>query len=310
VSRLRPALFLRGQWGLGDNIYARAFVRELAKINTVYLETPWPELYCDLDVRFVRGDRRLRTQMKNVARQPADRWVARPPCEMRIINYTGRELPRQSIPQALSVCFGIAPRWQTWDLPDWGLQCPVETDKPIAVVRPVTLRTEWLNSARNPHPEYIAQIATELMATHRVVSVADIDHGEFILGNLPPAHVRFIRGELAVRELLTLVRHADVVIGGVGWIVPAAIALKVKCFVILGGHGAHNSPQVVTDPAMDLSHIAFAKPERFCLCSNMRHDCDKTISDLRQQWQSFLAKVANTQVASPGSMLPELVTTP
>ena len=74
-------------------------------------------------------------------------------------------------------------------------------------------------------------------------------------------------------------RDADIVIGGVGWIVPAALALKVRTFVVLGGHGGHNSPEKITDPRLDLSRIGFARPEKFCQCTNMRHSCEKTIAD-------------------------------
>ena len=100
-----------------------------------------------------------------------------------------------------------------------------------------------------------------------------------MVGELPPAHRYLVHGELAVRDLLALVRDADIVIGGGGWIVPAALALKVKTFVVLGGHGGHNAPEKITDPRLDLSRIGFAVPENFCQCTNMLHDCDKTIAD-------------------------------
>ena len=106
-------------------------------------------------------------------------------------------------------------------------------------------------------------MAAELMATHTVVAVADLEPGqEWVVGELPPAHHHFLFGELAVRELLALVRDADIVVGGVGWIVPAGFALKTKTFVVLGGHGGHNAPEKITDPRLDLSRIGFAIPER------------------------------------------------
>jgi hypothetical protein len=293
-------LLVRGQWGLGDNIFARAFVKELAKVHTLYLETPWPEIYSDLEVRFVRGQRSLRTQLKNISRQPATRWVPAPNCAIRAVNYTGRELPGMNIPRALARCFGVGANWSAWDLPDWGLQCPINGDKPIAVIRPVTVRSEWFNSARNPLPEYVREIAARLMSTHAVVSVADCDASETLIGPEAPCHVKLHRGELPVRELLTLLRHADIVVGGVGWIVPASIALKVKAFIILGGHGAHNAPAVVTDPAMELRWIGFAKPRAFCQCSNMRHNCDKAIPDLLEQWLNYWDRVRALPAASPG----------
>jgi hypothetical protein len=262
ASHKRPIL-IRGLWGLGDNIFQRPFVR------------------ADLDIKFVRGKRKLRTQQKNIVRQSDDRWSL--PLSMREIKVGyGGEVAMISIINALER------RWHAlkvkfdpalFDLPDMG-PAPVTSDRPIVVIRPVTVRSEWRNEARNPRPEYLAEIAEQLMVTHTVVAVADLVPGqEWAVGELPPAHRYFIHGELAVRELLALARDADVLLGGVGWIVPAGLALKVKTFVVLGGHGGHNAPAKITDPRLDLSRIGFATPERFCRCTNMLHNCEKTIAN-------------------------------
>ena len=194
----------------------------------------------------------------------------------------GRDLTEMSIVNALERRWWAALRVAfdpaLFVLPDMG-SAPIESERPIAVVRPVTVRSEWKNEARNPRPEYVAAIAAELMATHTVVAVADLEEGqEWLIGELPPAHHYFVFGELPVRELLALVRDADIVVGGVGWIVPAGLALQVKTFVVLGGHGGHNAPEKIIDRRLDLSRIGFAMPENFCRCMNMLHQCDKTIS--------------------------------
>jgi hypothetical protein len=275
----KPVL-VRGMWGLGDNIYSRPFVRAAAAQYELHLETPWPELYADLDIKFVRGSRKLRTQQKNMARQAWDCWSQ--PARMKEIKVSYFDLAARSIIRSLEC------RWAMlsvkldptlFDLPELG-PSPIVADKPIAVIRPVTVRSEWRNVARNPLPEYVAMLAEHLMATHTVVAVADLAPGEeWAIGNLPPAHWNFLHGELSVRELLALVRDADIVVGGVGWILPAGLALKVNTFVVLGGHGGHNAPEKITDPRLDLSRIGFAVPEKFCRCTNMLHACDKTIAD-------------------------------
>jgi hypothetical protein len=280
--RPKPVL-VHGLWGLGDNVYQRPFVRAAAKQYEIHLETPWPELYADLDIKFIRGSRKLRTQQKNMARQPPDRWMRSFPVPMREIKVSyGRDI------SATSIINSLERRWSAlkvgfdpalFDLPEMG-PSPVKSERPIAVVRPVTVRSEWRNEARNPRPEYVNALAHELMATHTVVAVADLSPGEeWAVGELPPAHHHFVFGELAVRELLALVRDADIVIGGVGWIVPAGLALKVNTFVVLGGHGGHNAPEKITDPRLDTSRIAFLMPEHFCRCTNMLHVCDKKITD-------------------------------
>jgi hypothetical protein len=296
-ARRKPIL-VRGLWGLGDNIFQRPFVRAAAEQYELHLETPWPELYADLNIKFIYGKRRLRTQQKNMARQPPEQWFRPSPIvPMREVTVSyGRDLTTSSIVKALehrwsSLNVGFDPA--LFDLPDLGAS-PVKSEWPIAVVRPVTVRTEWRNEARNPRPEYVTAIAAELMATHTVVAVADLaPNEEWIVGDPPPAHRYFVHGELTVRELLALVREADIVIGGVGWIVPAALALKTKAFVVLGGHGGHNAPEKITDPRLDLSRIGFAVPEKFCRCTNMLHNCDKTIADplgqFHRWWVNSLA---------------------
>jgi hypothetical protein len=241
----------------------------------------------------------LRTQQKNIARQSADCWSPLPlkPMPEITIGYSDLVLRSTILAtmdirwQRLSIAFDPA----LFDLPDMG-PSPITSERPIAVVRPVTVRKEWQNEARSPRPEYVNALAAELMATHTVVAVADLAPGEeWLVGELPPAHHHFMFGELAIRELLALVRDADIVIGGVGWIVPAGLALKVKTFIILGGQGGYNAPAKITDPRLDLSRIGFAMPEKFCQCINRLHNCDKRIADPLGQ---FLRWSRNMQIAA------------
>src|SRR3546814_15886328 len=63
--------------------------------------------------------------------------------------------------------------------------------------------------------------------THHVVSVADVDGGnEWFVGEPPPAHARCHAGEIRGRRLISLISQASVVVGGVGWVVPMAIAAR------------------------------------------------------------------------------------
>lgn len=287
-------VYVDGLYGLGDNIYQRAFVRVLAAQNAeVFIATPWPELYRDVaNVRFVRPETPLRTQAKNVRRQPPQTWSPAPPDARRLrIFYGHRELTSGSVVEVMAACFGVPAAGVVLDLPDFG-PAPVEAERPLALVRPVTARKEWLNRARNPRPEYVALAAERLMRTHHVVSVADVEAGaEWFEGEPPPAHVAFHAGELTVSDMLALVRHADIVVGGVGWIVPAAIAAGVRLFVVLGGQGAHNAPEKIATPEWLRSpSIGWARPDRYCMCWDMGHDCDKRISDFEHTLERFLAR--------------------
>jgi hypothetical protein len=284
-----PNVHVIGMQGLGDNIYQRAFIKQLTRQAIVTLETAWPELYADLPIGFVNPNTRLRTQAKN-ARQAKVRWLPRPPRPAYTIrnSYVKAFQEKRSIINGMEDSFGLRLNPVDFDLPALP-SSPVQTDKPIAFVRPVTLRREWLNLARNPLPEYIAALVEALRPTHHIAVVADImPPEETALGPLPRGHSNFIRGELSAMNMLALLSVSDIIIGGVGFIVPASLALKRDCFVVLGGNGGHASPQLILDPRLDCSRIAFATPKDFCPCTNMRHECRKAIPDLMDQFSRFL----------------------
>jgi hypothetical protein len=282
-------IFIRGMWGLGDNIYQRPFVRELASSQKeIYLETPWPELYEDIpNVYFVRGNRALRTQLKNMALQKPMRWSRIPTyATVKQISYNMRS---GSIITDMAASFGLPNFKPILDLPK------VEPykgtgaiqERPIALIRPVTVRTEWTNTARNPLPEYIEQITRELMKTHYVILVADVvARFETLVGNLPAHHAAFIHGQLILDRLLALVAVSDIIVGGVGWIVPASIAAQKRAFIVLGGQGGHNRPEKLIAPYWE-HQLGFAIPEDFCQCVNMKHNCSKTITNLLDAFARF-----------------------
>lgn len=277
-----------GMLGLGDNIYQRAFVKALARTSgdDILLTTPWPELYDDIPgVQFEAPATTLRTQLKNVRRQDPARWVRRRPRVSRTIRNSYHAALRRggNMITGMEIAFGLPP--DEFDLP------PLEPSfrgSPYAVIRPVTVRAEWLNTARNPLPEYVAHCAADLMRSHFVLRVADLEDGrERLEGDAPPAHCLFDQGELDTLTLLACIASADVVVGGAGWIVPACIATATPLFCILGGQGMLNAPEKLTDKRMRLRDVHFATPDRFCRCDDARHACDKRISNLAEQWAAF-----------------------
>jgi hypothetical protein len=288
----KPGLHILGMQGLGDNIFQRPFIHALTRTRNVYLETSWPEFYADLPVKFVAptgGYSRLRTQNKNIARSRVT-WQPRPMRMPRVRNSYQRAFQMGlSIIVGMEQSFGIKLEPHLLDLPALPPLPPIRTDKPLAFVRPVTIRSEWFNSARNPEPQYLLDIVEALRPTHHIVCVADILQGaEWFVGQPPKGDTEFVRGELPAMDMLALLAASDIVIGGVGFIVPASLALKKDCFVILGGQGGHNAPGRVLDPRLDCSRIGFATPKDFCQCTNMRHNCNKAIPDLMQQFCRFL----------------------
>ena len=255
-----------GMKGLGDCIYGRAFLKQFT--SPVYYATPWPQLVADLpNVLCVRPETTLRTQSKNIAAQT--QWHTAPRgLPVRRIRYGA-----EGIIAGLTASFGIEPG--AFDLPSLA---PVRRRRPYVVVRPATVRSEWRADTRNPDPTYIAIAAAEAAARgYEVISVADLaDGAEWALDPLPYADHRFHSGELPVTDLLRLVQSAAAVIGGVGWIVPAALAARVPTWIISGGQGGFNSPSQICPPD---STITFCIPDNFCLCRQKQHGCDKRISN-------------------------------
>jgi hypothetical protein len=277
------ATLIHGMKGLGDNIFQRAFVKPFAaKQRHVYIETPWPELYADLPVGVVKVATSLRTQAKNQSVSAAS-WVKAPvrPNVIRV-GYGHYNLSSSSIVKIMEGIFGVSPEFSLPPLP----ACPVVTDKPIAVVRPVTVRTEWRNEARNPRPEYICQAADELRERgFHVVSIADLAPGlEWLVGDAPSADTAFHAGELRVMELLALIANASICVGGVGWLLPACAAAGVPMVVVAGGQGGHNGPARVTDERMQPGLIRWVMPDNYCECGQMLHRCDKTIKQFRSKF--------------------------
>ncbi len=273
-------LYISGMMGLGDNLYQRPIVRELSRSRGVYLETPWPQLYADLpNVRPVRGSTLLRTQAKN-ARRPWAWHTAPRHLQRRRWHYAGHT---GTIVDALCRSARVNGR-----LDFTGPPVATWHGTPYVVVKPSTIRREWRADAREPDPRYLARAAAALRSDYRVISIGDIDgDAEWALDPLPPADETYHRGELPVESLLALVANASAIVGGVGWLVPAAASYGVPMFLVFGGWGNANGPQRIFDPRMPTARIHCAMPDAFCMCDNKFHECDKTIASFDEQVERF-----------------------
>lgn len=290
LSLSRPSVYLSGMKGLGDNIYQRSLVRLLARDKEVFLQTPWPQLYKDLPaVHCVKPETKLRTQLKNI-RNSNGKWAPPPPrMQPYPITYAGN--PGTMIEALARELRVELPERLKFDLPP--LFINDKYSRPYVVVRPATLRSEWRADSRNPLPEYLYAATTRLRKEgFLVISVADLEWGmEWMVGPEPFANISYHQGELNVEQLLALVAGAAAVIGGVGWLVPAAIALQVPMFLVYGGWGADNGPARIFDERINSGSICSVFPTRFCGCSDRGHTCDKKIDDFEQQLDEWVARV-------------------
>jgi len=283
-------IMVKGMQGMGDTIYQRPFIKALAKKYTrVYVETSWPEFLEDLDgVYFIKSETSLRTQSKNVANQDNTKWVLQPKgVKTLTINYGRREIQTLSIPEAMVEQFGVEPN--VWDLPVTQ-KSPV-TKRKYAVIRPVTARSEWLNVARNCDPKYIVEASKILKEQgYTIVSVADLEEDkEWIVGQEPYSDIKFHKGELKIKDLVALTAKASVVVSAVGFMVPMTMALGTPYICIHGGNGGHNSSGKICNEILPINNkISWIEPDNFCMCTSMKHECNKTISNFEEAFREEL----------------------
>lgn len=271
-------IYISGMMGLGDNIYQRAFIKSIK--SNIYLRTPWPEIYKDMvNVFPVRSATSLRTQAKNEIK--SERVWHKPENITREIRCFYQ---KTNIFDGMADSLGV--KHSNMDLPDFGKSIVPGS---YYVIRPVTVRREWPNESRNPLPEYLQFAAKEIRRNGGfVVSVADLQEGaEWPVGEMPESDLRYHHGELSVSELMALCQGAKAIIGGIGWIVPASMAMKKPAFVFCGGQGAYNSPDNLTHKTIK-HKIAFAVPDNMCMCNAKDHKCDKRISNYERKFSDWL----------------------
>lgn len=284
--------YFDGMHGIGDNINQRCFIKALAeKGHEIWLKTPLPEIYSDIPgIHFVRANSPLRTQQKS-EKNSLIQFVPEPPgIPRRRVFYGNNHLLKGSIFDAMQEQFGTAPA--LLDLPSYEpANIAIPSGKPLAVVRATTERTEWHNSSRGPLNLHIDEVSRMLaIRGFHVISVADVQEGkEWIPDGEPCAHRKFHHGELSIWQMLALVEQADIVLTGPCVIMHAALAYERPMICLGGGNGGNNHHSKVTDPrCMDLSRSLFVYPDNYCRCQDMKHNCDKTISNLDCKVKPFI----------------------
>lgn len=294
-DRRKTIYKLTSMKGLGDNIYQRAFIKNLPTEALVVLDTPWPEIYQDLpNVYFEHCKTELRTQKKNTkktdycGRRAIDIGIAMRD-KSRIVNLGHSRYTNTGILKGMESVFKIKP--STMDLPTFNPSKLIADliGKRYALIRPVTVRTEWHSDARNSLPEYLAQ-AVELIkaAGFITVSVADVDGiNEKFVGEFPKCDFYFNKGELLIKDLLCLTENASLVVGGIGWAVPASLAYRVNSIFICGGWGEFNHPNRLL-PDYEVPQVRFLMPDHYCMCRDSNHKCNKTISKFNEQFSRVL----------------------
>lgn len=263
----RPPLLVKGMHGMGDNLHQRAVMRELIRSHEVWLETPWPCFYRDLDVRLVRPETRLRTQAKNVDREAARFDAVRAPAGAKTlrVSYPPESVRRcGSVLAAMSEQCGVPVGDFRLSVPDeWlaradALIASWQTDKPILVYRPLVERTEWGGcAARNPDLDAYKVIFDAIRDRFFVVSVADLQKNrEWMTSHRIEADIEYHAGELDVEILTGLFKRAALIYTAPGFAVVLAQSVGAPVVAVFGGYedsssfsaGARFAPYLGVDP--------------------------------------------------------------
>jgi len=150
-------IYVPGYLGLGDNIYLRPTIRELKKqFDNVYVRTPWPEIFEDLDILPVKPNCTLRTQRKN--EDNYHQWHDTP----RGINVINPRYSIRTYRQGLNPCQAFERHVPStkfdFSMPTFLDEQAIELSQDwgdFAIIRPCTVRKEWSAQARNCIPDYI-----------------------------------------------------------------------------------------------------------------------------------------------------------
>jgi SAM-dependent methyltransferase len=298
------------------------------------------DLAIEHGIEFARADTHLRTQAENIVRfdQPQElapgvvvRWKPpwrsqtpgdRPPLSSPRepafrLAYDPREIRKgtthhdslEASAKAFLNGAGVSPADialkipETWQAQaDELLQCWVnQYGKPVVLIRPPTVRSEWLNSARNCDPIALQQIIDLLAPDYTLVGIAHLKRDAEWLARPEPRglDVECYSGELPLEVLLGLMRRTWS-IGANGFLLPMAIAMGGPAYVLFGGNWGYNAPENLLHPAYDLSRIGWSVPDRPCAgCIDGTHTCDKRIDPerLRMEFDAWRARQSTDEVA-------------
>ncbi|MBZ9943444.1 hypothetical protein LB533_20365 [Mesorhizobium sp. BR1-1-13] len=299
----RRPLFIRGMFGLGDNLHQRAVVRQLMKRFDVYLESSWVAPYHDLiadGLKVLHKRTSLRTQAKNADRERGLFWRGSVPVARQMQISYSPDLVRECGSVLAAMCRTADVDYGTADfrLPipaEWRVKAERLIDlwqptKPIMIYRPLVERTEWGGCKnRNPDHDAYAGLFASIRDRFFVVSVADLAPGkEWMVGHPVKADVECHAGELDFETLAALFSLSAMVYASPGFAVILAQAVSTPVACVFGGYedsssflgGARYSPYLGIDPI---------KP---CSCFSHKHDCEKgiDIGAATKLLQSFVAE--------------------
>lgn len=268
--------------GFGDNIYHIPFVHQLAKQGTVYIYTPFPELFQFENVVCLPhpNAHRLKLQKKNGTANPLYAKNAEPHGRLLRFEY-GSQIRGTTLIKSFE---------RTVPLKEWFFEFNPQrfkevddiraradaSGKKLCVVRLPSVRDEWPCSSRNGKMEYFKACIDHLKDRYCFVTVGDIGNNEAYDGPCPDGiddhRDRAGDRSLTIWQAMDLINRSDLVLAIQSNILPICQMLKKRSFFIYGGYVPHRA---LNDDR--LFQVGYAEPDPFCFCVDGQHRCRKEI---------------------------------
>jgi ADP-heptose:LPS heptosyltransferase len=263
--------------GLGDCFYIRFALRSLPS-QALCLITSWPQVYHDfVGTKFVRPkDVAMRTQRANIEKLNID-WIETDkrfdysPCYQlsnpkRLVDQIASYLHGNIVPLNYDVSFTVKQEWI-----EAALELTKGAKKPICIIRPNTLRPEWLCPARNPKTEYLQRFIDNYKEEFHFVSIANLKHlCEYYDGELKGVDQEFTTG-VPIETVFGLFHIAALAVFSPSFWLTTAYAIGTPSICIYGANVPHRRLEV---PNL-VHNITAIEPENF-------HECNVTETNARK----------------------------
>lgn len=274
-------MIIKTNQGIGDCLYLRPVLKWLPH-NDLYLMTPWPQLFHDIPkIKFIRYDTQLRTQRENVQRDDL-KWCSQE--EDIDIFLEWYDLRHYTIVgYYCQQILGYQPKWfdNSLPVPDaWFEQARQLIDdknvdnKKICLIRPNTLRNEWLCPARNPKTEYLQRFIDQNRDEFFFIGLANLADGkEFYDGVLKNVDWEITTG-VSLETVIGMFCLSSVIITSPSFWSALGLALNSNMLVI---HGAHEPHFAINDRRCRATKCTFVEPCPFDICDKEKPDAYKDI---------------------------------
>lgn len=273
-------MIIRTNQGLGDCIYLRPVLKQLPHEGMI-LETPWPQVFMDIPkIKYAKPGGLLRTQRNNVMRG----WEWQPNQQPDIVMGAYDLRQNTIIAHYCRMLLGHQPNWldNSYALPivDWAARAKRLINirnkqlKPVCLIRPNTLRGEWMCPARNPKTQYLQRFIDTYKNKFFFISLADLQDGQEVYDGKLKGVDWEITVSFPIETVMGMFFLSDIIITSPSFWVAMGLMLQTNMVVIYGAHEPHYT---INDKRCDSKFCTVVEPKPFNICDREITDAYKNI---------------------------------